>query len=290
MNADQVVRDATNAACRHGTLISSEHRQELYHTGAADWASRMGSNLSLSTKNSLGRTFGRDTIVDLASGDPFNTRSISTNSNTHARNNRFSAGSNARPVHPGMLDNLNPNYSYLSDQFATAVRNPNNLANMLNSFAQSNNRSASVALAPVTQDSHLSALAKKQLQDFGDDDEEALQVAVLHSANYATGNDDDDYGGGGKRRASTTCMHLSQTSNGSDPEVVKVRGRNIVDYTANRNELTTLQRKVAVTLTKNLSRPYDPATMNHLSSIREEEYDTPKKVEVLRNAIEDEMI
>ncbi len=132
--------------------------------------------------------------------------------------------------------------------------------------------------------------AKKQLQDFGDDDEEALQVAVLHSANYANGNDDDDYGGGGKQRASTTCMHLSQTSNGSDPEVVKVRGRNIVDYTANRNELTTLQRKVAVTLTKNLSRPYDPATMNHLSSIREEEYDTPKKVEVLRNAIEDEMI
>jgi hypothetical protein len=205
-----------------------------------------------------------------------------------------------------MLDNLNPNYSYLSDQFATAVRNPNNLANMLNSFAQSNNGSASVALAPATQDSHLSALAKKQLQDFGDDDEEALQVAVLHSANYATGNDDDDYGGGGKRRsrddddddyggggkqrASTTCMHLSQTSNGSDPEVVKVRGRNIVDYTANRNELTTLQRKVAVTLTKNLSRPYDPATMNHLSSVREEEYDTPKKVEVLRNAIEDEMI
>ena len=290
MNADQVVRDATNAASRHGTVISSEHQQELYYTGAADWASRMGSNLSLSTKNSLGRTFGRDTIVDLASGDPFNTRSISTNSNAHARNNRFSAGSNARPVHPGMLDNLNPNYSYLSDQFATAVRNPNNLANMMNSFAQSNNRSASVALAPVTQDSHLSALAKKQLQDFGDDDEEALQVAVLHSANYATGNDDDDYGGGGKRRASTTFMHLSQTSNGSDPEVVKVRGRNIVDYTANRNELTTLQRKVAVTLTKNLSRPYDPATINHLSSVREEEYDTPKKVEVLRNAIEDEMI
>ena len=177
----------------------------------------------------------------------------------------------------------------------------------MNSFAQSNNRSASVALAPVTQDSHLSALAKKQLQDFGDDDEEALQVAVLHSANYATGNDDDDDddgggkrrsrdddedddGGGGKRRANTTFMHLSQTSTGSDPEVVKVRGRNIVDYTANRNVLTTLQLKVAVTLTKNLSRPYDPATMNHLSSIREEEYDTPKKVEVLRNAIEDEMI
>ena len=60
-----------------------------------------------------------------------------------------------------MLDNLNPNYSYLSDQFATAVRNPNNLANMLNSFAQSNNRSASVALAPVTQDGHLSALRKE---------------------------------------------------------------------------------------------------------------------------------
>jgi hypothetical protein len=83
MNADQVVRDATNAASRHGTVISSEHQQELYYTGAADWASRMGSNLSLSTKNSLGRTFGRDTIVDLASGDPFNTRSISTNSNAH---------------------------------------------------------------------------------------------------------------------------------------------------------------------------------------------------------------
>jgi hypothetical protein len=67
MNADQVVRDATNAASRHGTVITSEHQQELYYTGAADWASRMGSNLSLSTKNSLGRTFGRDTIVDLAS-------------------------------------------------------------------------------------------------------------------------------------------------------------------------------------------------------------------------------
>jgi hypothetical protein len=224
-----------------------------------------------------------------------------------------------------MLDNLNPNTRHLSDKFATAVGNPNNLANMMNSFAQSNNGSASVALAPVTQDRHLSALAKEQLQDFGDDDEEALQVAVLHSANYATGNDDDDDGGGGKRRATNNDggggkrrnntagndddddggggkqrsmttgnndgdMHLSQTSAGSDPEVVKVRGRNIVDYTANRNELTTLQRKVAVTLTKNLSRPYNQATINHLSTIREEEYDTPQKVEVLRNAIEDDMI
>jgi len=355
MNADQVVRDATYAASRHGTVITSEHRQELYYTGAADWASRMGSNLSLSTKNSLGRTFGRDTIVDLPSGDSFNTRSISTNLNAHARNNRFSAGSNARSVAPGMLDNLNPNTRHLSDKFVTAVGNPNNLANMMNSFAQSNNGSASVALAPVTQDRQLSALAKEQLQDFGDDDEEALQVAVLHSANYATGNDDDDGGGGkrrarnndggggkrrktagnddddddggggkrrarnndggggkrrntagndddddddgggGKQRAMTTGnndgdMHLSQTSTGSDPEVVKVRGRNIVDYTANRNELTALQRKVAVTLTKNLSRPYDRATINHLSTIREEEYDTPQKVEVLRNAIEDDMI
>ena len=83
-------------------------------------------------------------------------------------------------------------------------------------------------------------------------------------------NDDDD-GGGGKQRANTTgndgVMHLSQTSIGSSPEVVKVRGRNILDYTANRNELTPIQRKVAVTLTKH-----------------------PQKVKVVRNSIEDDMI
>ena len=50
--------------------------------------------------------------------------------------------------------------------------------------------------------------------------------------------------------------------------------------------MTTMQRKVAVTLTNHLSRPYHPATMNHLASICEEEYDTPQKVEVLRNSIE----
>jgi len=111
--------------------------------------------------------------------------------------------------------------------------------------------------------------------------------------NNTAGDDNDD--GGGKPRANTPgnddcVVHLSQTSTGSDPEVVKVRGRNILDYTANRSEFTPIQRKVAVKLTKNLSRPYDSATINHLASIREEEYDTPQKVEALRNSIEDDMI
>ena len=327
MNANQVVRDATYAASRHGTMICSEQQQELYYTGAADWALRMASNLSLSTKNSLGRTFGRDTNVELPSGDSFSVKLVSTNSNAHARNNRISSSSKARPVARGMQDKLNPSYANLSDEFRNAARNPSNLANMMNSFAQSNNGhnnsfaplSASAVLAPVTQNRHSSALAQKQLQDFGYDDEEALQVAVIQSAHYGgrgkrtthdddddgggggkqraktTGNeDDDDDGGGGKQRAKTTgndgVINLSQTSTGSSPEVIKVRKRNIRDYTTNRDDLTPLQRKSAITLHKNLSKPYDQATMNHLASIREEGYDTPHKVQVLRNFTEDDMI
>jgi hypothetical protein len=329
MNANQVVLDATYAASRNGTTISSEQEQELYFTGAADYASRMASNLSLSTKNSLGRAFRRDTIVELPSGDSFNVKSVTTNSNAHASNNRFSSGSNARSVARGMQDNLNPSYAYLSDEFKNAAMNPSNLANMMNSFAQSNNGhsnsfaplSTSAARAPVPQNRHSSALAQMQLQDFGDD-EEALQVAVIRSARYGgggkrgaktTGNDDDDDdgggvkrraktigndyddddGGGGKRRAKTTgndgVINLSQSSTGSSPEVVKVRERNIRDYSKNRADMTPQQRKTAVTLHHNLTKPYNRATVNTLASIREEG-DTPHKVNVLREFTEDGMI
>jgi len=268
-------------------VINSEHEEEIYNT--AIYTVRKSSNLSMSTRQVLGRGFGRGTIVELPSGQSFNTRLISSNANAHANNNRISAGATAHSVVPGMRDNLRPDYTRLSATFGAASTNPNNLASTINSLASS---SVSVAASSMYS-AGSSALVDMTGNDDDDDDDDDYGGGGKRRA-YTTGNDNDDDDGGGKPRANTTrndgVMHLSQSSTGSDPEVVKVRGRNIHDYTANRNELTPTQRKVAVTLTNHLSRPYNSATINHLASIREEEYDTPQKVEVLRNSIEDDMI
>ena len=325
LSARQVVNDSTSAAHQRGTEISHEHEDEIYNTAMADHAVRLGgSYLSLTTRHQLGHGFGRDTVVQLPNGQSFDTRSISSNANAHANNNRISAGATARSViRPGMRDKLNPSYTCLSAPFLAASSNPNSLVSTINSLAQSSDYSVASSSMNTTRSSVSVAASSSACVDMtgvvdDDDDNDDDGRGGMLRATYrggkrratTTGNDnnngcggkrrnstagDDNDDGGGKPRANTPgnddcVVHLSQTSTGSDPEVVKVRGRNILDYTANRSEFTPIQRKVAVKLTKNLSRPYDSATINHLASIREEEYDTPQKVEALRNSIEDDMI
>jgi hypothetical protein len=115
-------------------------------------------------------------------------------------------------------------------------------------------------------------------------------VAIARSTNYTTGNDDN---GGGKPRAKKTTysMNLSQASTGLSPEIVKIRKRNIQDSLKLQEEWDVSDRKAAVTLTRNLTRPYNQVTRNQLTVIceMEDEYDTPKQAEILRDFIKDDM-
>ena len=281
LSARQVVNDSTSAAHQRGTEISSEHEDEIYNTAMADHAVRLGgSYLSLTTRHHLGHGFGRNTNVQLPNGQSFDTRSISSNANAHASNNRISAGATARSVIPGMRDKLNPSYTSLSAPFLAASNNPNSLVSTINSLAQSSNYSVASSSMNTTRASVSVAASSSACVDMtsvdDDDDNDDDGRGMLRATSIGkrrattTGNDnndddddggggkrkrttrdeDDDDGGGGKRRAKTTgndgVINLSQSSTGSSPEVIKVRGRNILDYTKNRADMTPQQRKTDV--------------------------------------------
>ena len=86
-------------------------------------------------------------------------------------------------------------------------------------------------------------------------------------------------------------MNLLQASTGSSPEIVKIRKWNIQDSLKLWEEWDVSDRKAAITLTRNLTRPYNHVTRNQLTVIREmeDEYDTPKKAKILRDFIKDDM-
>jgi hypothetical protein len=217
INARQVVSDATHAAHQGVTQLSLEHQQELYCTGAADYAVRMGSNLSLQTRQVLGRGFGRNVEVNLPSGELFNSRAISSNSNAHASNNWFVAGANVRAVAVGMHDNLNPDYTRLLPDFVKASSNLRNLVSTFDSLINVHDNSVAALSASTNYNDH-----KRELIDFfGNDEDEMVRVAIARSTNNTTGNDDN---GGGEPRAKMTTystgdgdMNLLQTSAGSSP-------------------------------------------------------------------------
>ena len=115
---------------------------------------RMSGNLTGSIEM-LQKKLGRGTRVDLPAGDrQFDARTVNSNHDFHARNNRFHAApaiATARGVAPGMLNNLYPDYSNPGPQFQAAAMDPNNLVNTLSSLGANffDPRPVSLSSAPL---------------------------------------------------------------------------------------------------------------------------------------------
>ena len=122
---------------KNGTRTDSNLRDEIYNDAVAEHVTRMSGNLTGSIEM-LQKKLGRGTRVDLPAGDrQFDARTVNSNHDFHARNNRFNAApaiATARGVAPGMLTNLNPDYSNPGPQFQAAAMDPNNLVNTLSSI------------------------------------------------------------------------------------------------------------------------------------------------------------
>ena len=101
------------------TLDEEEVRNNLFVDASAEAAICLApQNLSHQAIQMMQRGFGQSTVVTLPTGEVFDTKTITSNANFHARNNRIVGGAAAAPTAaPGMRDRLNPDYSVLTEKF-----------------------------------------------------------------------------------------------------------------------------------------------------------------------------
>lgn len=121
----------------HGTqnpgeedLLNEQQVQDFFNADLAGNILRMGSNgLPIESIIQMSSTFGAGTIVTLPSGVTFDTKQISKSSEFHATNNRLqqpaSSIDGTRVVAKGMVDQLNIDYTSISDGFKVAALKPN---------------------------------------------------------------------------------------------------------------------------------------------------------------------
>jgi hypothetical protein len=130
------VRDA--AATHNETQLQSAHgtnyQETIFNSAAAGVIVRTGGDrLDSSGVGLLQSSFGRNTTVQLPGGESLDVRDLMANNNAHARNNRIGGAANAnrRVTFPGMVDNLNPDYSAPSAVFHQAALNPQGMSSAL---------------------------------------------------------------------------------------------------------------------------------------------------------------
>ena len=115
-----------------GQEMSSELRKSTFYNAAAGYAVRSSSNLDATVVEHMQEEFKRGTKVSLPNDRQHDTRHTTSNKNAHGRNNRIpGARVSSIDMAPGMLDNLNPDYSRVGPKFHAATMNPNNLANSI---------------------------------------------------------------------------------------------------------------------------------------------------------------
>jgi hypothetical protein len=277
----------------------------------------LGSSLSQTTVRHLQGNFGRGVDVTLPNGDSFNTRTITSNSGAHVRNNRIPGAGNAQPyptTAPGMRSNLEPDYSCLSPNFVSASLNPTNLSNSVGLYME----------RMVDCDGgHLTRGGTNDVIDILDDDEDeecdgnagrdgGQNRSMLAPRRRAMTYDDDgggkmpaEDGGRGKRRVtdeSTQCagIALSQTSDESET-VVRVRSHNIRETISKWGEWDEPTRRASAQLTKNLTkdyrspnpqakREYDPTTIGLLNVLKGmTDLNTPERTMHLRDHVKDSL-
>ena len=120
----------------------------------------------------------RGTKIILPRGQQLDTRVVTSNNDLHVRNNCISGavGSTSSNVAPGMLSNLQPDFSQYDDQFQQAAMSLNSLANIIltmdssffsttkpspDSMAQLDNKLTSELAASITPSIAVNAAAKK---------------------------------------------------------------------------------------------------------------------------------
>ncbi len=116
------------------------HQREVMNDAMTDFIVQTGGSLlSQTTVRHLQGNFGRGVDVTLPSGDRFNTRTITSNTGAHVRNNRIPGAGNSQPyptTTPGMRSNLEPDYCCLSPDFVSASLNPTNLSNSVGLYME----------------------------------------------------------------------------------------------------------------------------------------------------------
>lgn len=190
-------------------LGPSSNSEDVHHDrtidATAELVCRQGrSQLTSHARRELSGVFGRSTEVHLPSGDRFDTRHIGRD-NSHMYNNRLAAAGPssssgaAFPSHPpGMVDNLNPSYSSMSDTFLSAARNyqggmiSNAISGLAGSMNQGRNnlaadqRSLNLSDDSMMRQARQESLASKPTQaTAGYNEEEDIELAVLASLQTA---------------------------------------------------------------------------------------------------------
>lgn len=133
----------------HGT----NYQETIFNSAAAGVIVRTGGDrLDSSGVELLQSSFGCNTTVQLPGGESLDVRDLMTNNNAHARNNRIGAAANAnqRVTFPGMLDNLNPNYSAPSAAFQQAALDPQGMSSTLANTRRAILNTADAASNPNT--------------------------------------------------------------------------------------------------------------------------------------------
>jgi hypothetical protein len=104
--------------------MEEKRQDEFYHESVADFATRTGhSLLTPSATQYMQQKFGMTNYATLPDGSRFDTRTIASG-NKHAENNCIPGASCSciASVAPGMVDNLNIDYSNMSDEYFNATK------------------------------------------------------------------------------------------------------------------------------------------------------------------------
>ena len=122
-----------------GSCVSQRQNEDSFHDSAAEYATRMSGSLSSDVIQLLQKNLPRGTKIILPGGKQLDTRVVTGNSDFHVRNNRISgvASSASNNVAPGMIYNLQVDYSQTDAQFNQAAMDPKTMSNVMASVGSS---------------------------------------------------------------------------------------------------------------------------------------------------------
>ena len=161
----QAANDIASIQQNQGTSGRPHQNEDVFYDSASEYVTRMAGSLPSDVVEMLQKQLPRGTKIILPRGQQLDTRVVTSNNDFHARNNRISGACTSSNVAPGMLSNLQPDFSQYDEQLQQAAMNLNSLANILStmdssffatakptpdSMAQLDNRLASELAASIT--------------------------------------------------------------------------------------------------------------------------------------------
>jgi hypothetical protein len=285
--------------------IKEKSHDEFYHESVADLATRTGhSLLTPSATQYMQQKFGITKYVTLSDDSRFDTRTIASR-NKHAENNCIYGASRSciASLAPGMVDNLNIDYSNMSEEYFNATKDS------AESFSQcifsgirtgTNRYGAgdSGGKRGPCQRSTTSTLRGEPICLDGTDGRFGSNDGISTS-HYAAASTF-----GSLTSMSASAIDLSQSESEDSHDVLrKICRQNLRDSVQNRTKWSPKQVKAAAKLSKVTTRlsnrvpgsrkqEYDPLVRTITLDVGETMsglLDTPAKTEAVRNQLEDEL-